>query len=225
MDSPVISVKPGAQERLAVFLAFMAGYVDGVGYMKLKTYVSFMSGNTTQVGFNIAHGSIAAASSAVTAIGGFVAGIYLGTCLSVWRPHYSNALNIRISSGLLLLYMTLSHFFFLSSILAVWIISLSMGVMNTIVSSVGKQAVNTDFVSGTLNSLAKKLASFSMAKNAIERTEHKVGALRLLFLWLGFLSGAAVGVLAVHLFGGWSLGVPALFLLSGPFLWKNYFRR
>ena len=32
---------------LAVFLALVAGYLDGYGLLVLGTYVSFMSGNTT----------------------------------------------------------------------------------------------------------------------------------------------------------------------------------
>ena len=31
----------------AIFLAVVAGYLDGYGHLFLKTYVSFMSGNTT----------------------------------------------------------------------------------------------------------------------------------------------------------------------------------
>jgi uncharacterized membrane protein YoaK (UPF0700 family) len=35
---------------LAVFLALVAGYLDGYGLLVLGTYVSFMSGNTTLAG-------------------------------------------------------------------------------------------------------------------------------------------------------------------------------
>jgi uncharacterized membrane protein YoaK (UPF0700 family) len=35
---------------LAVFLALVAGYLDGYGLLVLGTYVSFMSGNTTFAG-------------------------------------------------------------------------------------------------------------------------------------------------------------------------------
>ncbi len=38
------------QEKLAVFLAFIAGYTDATRLIQWKTYVSFMSGNTTQLG-------------------------------------------------------------------------------------------------------------------------------------------------------------------------------
>ena len=34
----------------AIFLAMVAGYLDGYGLLFLKTYVSFMSGNTTSTG-------------------------------------------------------------------------------------------------------------------------------------------------------------------------------
>ena len=35
---------------LAIFLALIAGYLDGYGLLVLGTYVSFMSGNTTIAG-------------------------------------------------------------------------------------------------------------------------------------------------------------------------------
>lgn len=36
-----------AQQRLAVILALLAGFIDAVAFLQWKTYVSFMSGNTT----------------------------------------------------------------------------------------------------------------------------------------------------------------------------------
>lgn len=39
-----------AEWALAVFLALIAGYLDGYGLLVLGTYVSFMSGNTAFTG-------------------------------------------------------------------------------------------------------------------------------------------------------------------------------
>lgn len=211
----------GAQERLAVFLALGAGYIDAVGFIKWKTYVSFMSGNTTQAGFTLSQGNFGTTATCITAIGSFVAGIYVGTCLSMWKRVKPFSTPCWIVSAMLALYIFLSLCYTISPILSTGIISLSMGIMNTIITTVGTQAVNTDFVTGTLNSMARHTAIFSMAKNSPERDGHKAAAFRLLFIWLGFLSGAFAAVFGIQLMGNWALGLPALLLLLLPFLWHG----
>ncbi|WP_223598802.1 hypothetical protein [Chryseobacterium sp. GVT01B] len=54
----------------------------------------------------------------------------------------------------------------------------------------GNQKVNTDFLTGTLNSLARTAALFVMNDNKDQHNEYKANIFHLLFLWLGFLSGA-----------------------------------
>jgi hypothetical protein len=44
-----VSTRIRTQEKIAVFLALVAGYTDSTGLIRWKTYVSFMSGNTTQL--------------------------------------------------------------------------------------------------------------------------------------------------------------------------------
>jgi len=63
--------KIGTQEKLAILLTFIAGYIDAVGLIKWKTYVSFMSGNTTQLGTAIATGTVEVISSSGCVIGSF----------------------------------------------------------------------------------------------------------------------------------------------------------
>src|SRR2546426_9340394 len=69
------------QERLAVCLAMIAGYVDAYGFLSYGTYVSLMSGNTTQTGLETGQGNVAAAAPALLAIGCFVTGVVTGTLL------------------------------------------------------------------------------------------------------------------------------------------------
>ena len=73
------------QEKLAIFLAFIAGYLDAAGFLKWKIYVSFISGNSTQLGIAFSSGKSAIIISSLAIIGCFVFGIYAGTCLSLWR--------------------------------------------------------------------------------------------------------------------------------------------
>src|SRR5436309_2252764 len=79
-QSPVAS-SAQAQERLAVCLAMIAGYVDAYGFLSYATYLSLMSGNTTQTGLQTGQGNVAAAVPALLAIGFFVIGVLTGTLL------------------------------------------------------------------------------------------------------------------------------------------------
>lgn len=224
-DSPAVAVTQRSQERLAVFLALMAGYIDVVGYSTLKTYVSFMSGNTTQVGLNIAHGSISIASAALVAIVSFVTGIFTGYCIALGKPSASKSINVYLTAGILFTYMTTAYFVQLPLMMAIACVSIATGLMNTIVTTVGTQSVNTDFVTGTLNSFAKQLAGFCMAKNDADKKDHGTASLYLLLMWTGFLAGGVAGSISAHYINCWGYTVPVLCLSSAPFIWPNYFKR
>jgi len=64
------------QERLAIFLALIAGYIDATGLIQWKTYVSFMSGNTTSLGAAISTGKYGIIITSITVISCFLLGIY-----------------------------------------------------------------------------------------------------------------------------------------------------
>ena len=74
---------------LAIFLALMAGYLDGYGLLVLGTYVSFMSGNTTTVGLRSGQGNFHAALPSAIAVLFFVTGSFLGTLFSQSRFRHS----------------------------------------------------------------------------------------------------------------------------------------
>lgn len=97
-----------------------------------------------------------------------------------------------------------------------------MGMMNTIITSVGNQKVNTDFVTGTLNSLARNTAMLMMTKDKAEKKEYQSNAIHLLLLWIGFLSGAFIAPFLLDYFGKWTLMIPALLLMiCGMLISKN----
>lgn len=201
------------QERLAILLAFVAGFVDATGIIKWKTYVSFMSGNTTQLGTAIYADKPGVISMSVTVIGCFLLGIYAGTCLSLRKKLPIRNLSFIMVSGILILYTIADHYFKIGTVPSIAIIGFSMGLMNTIVTAVGNQRVNTDFVTGTLNSLARNTAMLSMTKDITERKQYKANAIHLLLVWMGFLFGAAAAPLTLPFLGAWILTVPALLLL------------
>lgn len=208
------SEKIRIQEKLAIFLAFIAGYIDATGLIKWKTYVSFMSGNTTQLGASFFSEKFGIIITSVTVIVSFLIGIYAGTCLSLWKKCNIKTIAFYIVSGILILYTFINYCFQLGNIPSISIIGFAMGMMNTIVTTVGNQKVNTDFVTGTLNSLARNTAMLSMTKDKVEKEEYKSNAIHLLLLWMGFLSGATVAPILINVLVNWTLILPAFLLLT-----------
>lgn len=202
------------QERLAIFLALIAGYVDATGFVKWKTYVSFMSGNTTQLGAGLSSQSLVILITTLTVISSFLIGIYLGTCLFLCKMLKVKLLSFYVVAGILMIYTIIAYFYSINNISSVAIIGFSMGIMNTIITSVGNQKVNTDFVTGTLTSLARNTALLSMTNDVAEREEYKSNAIHLLLLWISFLSGAIFGPIMLGYFGNWTLAFPATLILA-----------
>jgi hypothetical protein len=202
------------QEKLAIFLAFIAGYTDATGLIRWKTYVSFMSGNTTQLGASFFGEKFGIIITSITVIASFLIGIYTGTCLSLWKKCNLKTIAFYIVSGILILYTFINYCYQMGNILSIAIIGFAMGMMNTIITTVGNQKVNTDFVTGTLNSLARNTAIFTMSNDENEKKESKANAIHLLLLWMGFLSGAAVAPILINVLVNWSLILPAVLLLT-----------
>lgn len=210
------------QERLAIFLALIAGYIDATGLIQWKTYVSFMSGNTTSLGAAILTGKFGIIITSVIVISCFLLGIYAGTCLSLWKRIKNQILTFYLVSGILIFYSIIAYFYDINNLLSIAIVGFSMGMMNTIITSVGNQKVNTDFVTGTLNSLARNTAMLTMTDDKIKKKEYTSNATHLLLLWLGFLSGAFVAPFLLDYFGKWTLMIPALLLMiCGMLISKN----
>lgn len=229
MDNSVIKTNPSVssdsikmQERLAIFLALIAGFIDATGLIQWKTYVSFMSGNTTSLGTAISTGKFGIIITSVIVISCFLLGIYAGTCLSLWKRIKNQILTFYIVSGILIFYSTIAYFYDINNLSSIAIVGFSMGMMNTIVTSVGNQKVNTDFVTETLNSLARNTAMLMMTKDKAEKKEYQSNAIHLLLLWIGFLYGAFISPFLLDYFGKWTLMIPALLLMiCGMLISKN----
>lgn len=209
------------QERMAIFLALIAGFTDSVGLIKWKTYVSFMSGNTTSMGAALSTDKTGIITTSATIISCFLLGIFAGTCLSLWKKMELKTLPIYIVSGILIMFTVISNFYNIKPVPSVAIVGFSMGMMNTIVTSIGNQKVNTDFVTGTLNSLAINTAMLTMSNDTAEKKEYRSNAIHLLLLWTGFVAGASFAPLLLPYFGNWILGIPAMLLLICAVLISN----
>jgi uncharacterized membrane protein YoaK (UPF0700 family) len=215
----MMSLSPDArtQTRLAVSLALLAGYVDAYGLIALGTYVSFMSGNTTQAGAMAGQGKLVAAWPSALAILFFMAGCFSGTWLEHSRIRSPRQALYGVTAALLAVVLGCSRLLSSDSQIAIAILSLAMGVMNTTLSRVGAEPVNLTFVTGTLTKVGRHLAlaarqvSLTDAQGSWDTHLHRAGVL--LCVWIGFLTGALLSGAASSHFGVDALLAPFLILV------------
>jgi uncharacterized membrane protein YoaK (UPF0700 family) len=218
LPSSPLEVSARAQERLAVFLAMIAGYVDAYGFISYRTYVSFMSGNTTQIGSLIGQRNLAAAMPALVAIMFFLIGVFTGTFLIHSGVRQPRRLLFGLVATLLAVSIRGTQLGSSPSGDGIATLSLAMGFLNTALSRVGAQSVNLVFVTGTLNTMAQHLA-LAVKSTRVPDTQgswdtHSHRAFLLMGVWASFLTGALLAGLATSRFGVWALLLPVLMLLT-----------
>ncbi len=205
------------QEYLGVGLAMIAGYVDGFGLLKLKTFLSFMSGNTTQAGSTIGRGAFAPAVNSMTAIVFFTTGVFTGNLLrhaGLRQPRRVALWGV----GALILVGLGACLSSLSGSVTIATISFAMGIMNTTLSHVGGEQVNLTFVTGALNRIARHLALAAM-RVPLDDSQGPWDtqlrrALELICVWTGFFGGAVLAGIVTPRLSGWTLLPPAIVLLT-----------
>ncbi|MEW6144419.1 MAG: YoaK family protein [Thermodesulfobacteriota bacterium] len=206
------------REMLAVCLAAIAGYVDAYGFLTFSTFVSFMSGNTTHAGIRLGEHTFPAALPAAAAIISFVAGVIAGTLLTSSSLRESRRVLYLTTAALLAINIGASHVASAIIYPGIAMLSFTMGMMNTALSRVGRQAVNITFVTGTLSQIGMHLA-LAAKRAPLEDGEggwdtHLRRALMLTLVWAGFLGGAILGGLATPRLGVWLLLLPLLIMLA-----------
>ncbi len=210
------------QERLMIFLAMIAGFIDSYGFLHFKTFLSFMSGNTTQTGFSLGQVKLANALISFVAILFFITGVFTGSVLSKFSWYKFRWTPFIVVASILTLYGGTTFFFTINSYYSVGILSFSMGYMNTILSHIGKQSVNPDFITGSLNNMAEHLASIVKGMPLPDSQgvwdSHQRRAIVLLVVWFSFLAGAWFCIITGLWFGKWVLAFPVALLLVSPLL-------
>src|SRR5271167_614412 len=185
---------------LAIFLALIAGYLDGYGLLVLGTYVSFMSGNTTITGLKSGQGNFQAALPSAIAIVSFVTGSFLGNLLSQSRLRYSHRLIFGVIAGLLATVAGLERHGLWNTAGEIAMLSLAMGMMNPGLSKVGAELVSLTFVTGTPKRIGGHLAAAARRKPLAEGRgpgdSHLARARVEASIWAGFLVGAVLSGIA-----------------------------
>jgi len=189
---------------LAMFLALIAGYVDGYGLIFLGTSVSFMSGNTTTTGLKSGQGDFHAALPTAIAVLFFVAGTFLGTLFSQSRSRYSHRLIFLVVAGLLATVAGLEQHGHRMVFVEIAMLAVGMSMMNPALSKVGGESVSLTFVTGTLNRIGGHLAAAAgrqpLPDGQGPKDSHLVRALVEATVWSAFVVGAGLsGMAGSHL--------------------------
>src|ERR1700751_715640 len=157
-----------AQWASAVFLALIAGYLDGYGLLFLGTYVSFMRGNTTVTGLKSAQGNFQAALPSAVAVLSFVTGSFLGNLLSQSKLRYTHRLIFGVIAGLLATVAGLEWVGPRNAPSEIAMLSLAMGMLNPALSKIGAESVSITFMTGMPSTIGTHLASAGGAKPLAE---------------------------------------------------------
>jgi uncharacterized membrane protein YoaK (UPF0700 family) len=206
------------QLALAIFLALIAGYLDGYGLLVLGTYVSFMSGNTTMAGLKSGQHNFDAALPSAVAVLCFVSGSFLGNLLSQSRLRFSHRLIFGTIAFLLATVAVLELYGPRNAIAGIAMLSMAMGMMNPALSKIGAESVSLTFMTGMLSRIGGHLASAVGRKPLPEGEGPGDSHLRRARIdtgvWSGFLVGAGLSGMAHSHFRLWALLPPCVVMIA-----------
>lgn len=178
----------------ATVLTTVAGFLDAAGYAELShLYVSFMSGNSTHLGMALA----AASWSSVLAVLVIVAAFVLGAGLGSWLADVSGARLLRtiLTAELAMLLAAIAISCAFGSRTALVLVTVAMGMQNTMHQSIAGADIGRSFITGTLFNLGQAISRRL-------RNRGVAGAIASNFVsWLAFVFGAALGTLSLSWLG------------------------
>ncbi|WP_338013660.1 YoaK family protein, partial [Corynebacterium heidelbergense] len=195
------------ERYLAAAFAFVAGFVDSIGFLYLGgVFVSFMSGNTTRSATALVESNWGLATLAGSCILLFLLGVMNGALTQrlatrrwgLYRAREAVLLNVTlmflISSALVLLEWERA---------AMLVISIGVGTMNSIFERKGEVAIPLTYMTGTLVKMGQRFVE------AFFDGKHIVWILHLA-LWVSLSAGSIVGALIFH-----RLQLEAVFIVTG----------
>jgi uncharacterized membrane protein YoaK (UPF0700 family) len=237
---PDAEILPSAY-RTSFSLAWVAGYVDAVGFLTLAgLFVAHMSGNTVRLGVFAGDGDWSLAAQRLVPIVFFTLGVMGGIALVEALRRRSTPAPARVLSieaALLLVFMVVgravlgdqsatggSWEYYLLAIVVV----LSMALQNVALRRAAGLPIHTTFVTGMLTYLGEELVHGWYARRDLNREgAHPapddaagIAFRRARFhggVWLSYLAGGVLGALIALHWELWSLTLPlaALAVLIG----------
>ncbi|WP_295491431.1 YoaK family protein [Sphingorhabdus sp. EL138] len=190
---------------LAVGFAAMAGMVDAIGFLASGGFfLSFMSGNSTRLSVGVVDAAPYVGMVAAL-LASFVIGVVAGSLIgrkSTFAHARRQAIILGIISLLLFAAPLIASFGFL--LIGLCFAAFCMGLENTLFEREGSVSFGLTYMTGALVKIGQGLATMISGGPRLEWVPY-------LLLWLGLISGAAVGALIFGIFGYHSLWLPAAY--------------
>lgn len=190
---------------LAVGFAAMAGMVDAIGFLASGGFfLSFMSGNSTRLSVGVVEGAPYVGMVALlllSFVGGVVAGSLIGR-KNILAHAQRQAFILIIISLLLFAAPLIASLGYL--LVGLCVAAFCMGLENTLFEREGSVSFGLTYMTGALVKIGQGLATMISGGPRLDWVPY-------LLLWLGLISGAAVGALMFGIFGYNSLWLPAAY--------------
>jgi uncharacterized membrane protein YoaK (UPF0700 family) len=188
---------------MAVGFAAMAGMVDAIGFLASGGFfLSFMSGNSTRLSVGLATGAPYIGMVALLLFS-FVVGVTGGSLIGrngALSDKRRQSLILGIMSGLLFIAPLLAGQNMLLAALCV--AAFCMGAENTLFERDGTVSFGLTYMTGALVKIGQGLATLFSGGERLIWVPY-------LILWLGLVSGAAIGAALFAVFGITSLWLPS----------------
>jgi uncharacterized membrane protein YoaK (UPF0700 family) len=231
MTNPDVEIRPSAY-AMTFPLAWVAGYVDAVGFLTLAgLFVAHMSGNTVRLGVFVGGGDWSLAVQRFVPIVFFTLGVVFGIALCEALSRRSTPAPARVlglEAALLLVFMLVgravvgsgstpagSWDYYLLAIVVV----VAMGLQNVALRRVAGLPIHTTFVTGILTSVGEEVVNGWYARRDLHRAgvmprhddDAHVAFRRARLhggVWLSYLAGGVLGAFIALHWDLWSLTLP-----------------
>ncbi|MCS5480185.1 DUF1275 domain-containing protein [Corynebacterium sp. YIM 101645] len=199
------------EQNLAVSFAFIAGFVDSIGFLFLGgVFLSFMSGNTTRIATAVVDGNGELTLLAGSAVLFFLLGVMEGAVVRRVAKRRLRPDRVRevVMVNMCILFTVAALLVLLDAPrIAIIAASLGIGAMNSIFEREGEVAIALTYMTGTLVKMGQRFVdSFFGGSHAAW-----LGHLR---MWAGLTFGAFAGALVYRFLGMHSL-IPVTLLTWG----------
>lgn len=175
-----------------LLLAFIGGFVDASSFVIFEVFTGHLTGNSVLSMIYLSQMNWALLSLSIISICGFVLGTISGTLTRMKSPSFILEPYIITVVFLLFSAVFLLHFFvpyLYSGNLAIFIISLSMGIQNGYFNKAGDVSIHSTYVTGMTTSC---IGAF--LKNSPEDNSKKVLSAAVLSFIFGALAGGYLSV-------------------------------
>ncbi len=211
--------------RLAIYLSFVAGAVNMIGFYHLGVLTTHVTGHFVFWGEAIIGGNYSYMFVTLMFLLSFLAGSFLTNFIlesefTRWRK-YRNVLPVLIEMALLSIVM-MSIWFDIGMYTQTCLIIFAMGIQNALVTQISNAIVRTTHLTGLFTDLGIELSQLFFYKEQEERLKLQKSIQLRLYIILFFAAGGLLGAIFYTKWKLLSLMLPIVVLNLG--LWHDGFR-